>query len=278
MVDVEHLHDPGAVLRRAGGFLAADPIRNNLILTLLETRARHREPGRYWVTSSGDEVTGVVFQSPLSFSAAITPMTRATAVAVVDAIVDDDVELPGVMGEPAATAAFAGHWTERTRLAAAPTGGQRLYEIDEVIAPRPAPGTCAVATAADRDLLVHWFTAFATETGGPRDMAATAVDRRLPAGEVLLWHDGEPVAMTAVSAPVAGVARIAPVYTPPARRGRGYASNLVAEVSRRVLASGNRCMLYTDLGSPTPNAVYRALGYRAVDEAVRYAFLPPHAR
>lgn len=272
-IDVEQLDDPGAVLDRCRGFLAGDPVRHNLILTLLETRISHPEPGRYWLMSSAGEVVGVALQSPTNYPSTITPMPRDAATAAVDAIVDAGVDLPGVMGEPAAAAAFAGHWTERTRSVAQPAGGQRLYEVAGVVEPRAADGGLHPAQPDDRDMLVRWFGEFATETGSPPDAAAAAVDRRLPAGQLWLWRDdGDPVAMTGVSAAVAGVARIAPVYTPSERRARGYASNLVAHVSAGVLAAGNRCMLYTDLANPTPNAVYRALGYRAVDEAVRYTF------
>lgn len=277
VIDVELLDDPTSALRTAGAFLAGDPVRHNLILTLLETRVRHPTPGRYWVMSTGGEadrsVVGVALQSPASYSATITPMPREAAIAAVDAIVDAGISLPGVMGEPATAAAFAGHWTERTRSAAVPTAGQRLYEVEHVVEPRPSAGAPAVAAVHDRDHLVRWFGEFALETGSPPEVAAAAVDRRLPAGLIWLWSDGDDhVAMTAVSDPVAGVARIAPVYTPRRQRGRGYASNLVAHVSSGVLAAGNRCMLYTDLANPTSNAVYRALGYRAVDEAVRYTF------
>jgi predicted GNAT family acetyltransferase len=62
------------------------------------------------------------------------------------------------------------------------------------------------------------------------------------------------------------------VYTPPACRGRGYASALVAELSQRVLGRGERVILYTDLDNPTSNAIYQRIGYVAVDESIRYAF------
>src|SRR5690606_6946399 len=100
---------------------------------------------------------GVVLQSSTNFSATITPMARETAIAAAGAIADAGIELPGVMGEPAAAAAFAGRWTERTRSAAVPTAGQRLYEVERVIEPRPASGRAVLAEPADRDLLVRWF-------------------------------------------------------------------------------------------------------------------------
>ena len=47
-----------------------------------------------------------------------------------------------------------------------------------------------------------------------------------------------------------------------AARGRGYASNLVAEVSQAALDGGRRfCFLFTDAANPTSNHVYREIGY-----------------
>jgi predicted GNAT family acetyltransferase len=46
----------------------------------------------------------------------------------------------------------------------------------------------------------------------------------------------------------------------------------VAGVSERVLYAGLRCILYTDLGNPTSNSIYRSVGYQAVAEALRYRF------
>ncbi|MEX2660100.1 MAG: GNAT family N-acetyltransferase, partial [Acidimicrobiales bacterium] len=76
----------------------------------------------------------------------------------------------------------------------------------------------------------------------------------------------------ALSPPVAGVTRVQAVYTPEERRGCGYASACVAAVSEVALAAGRRCILYTDLGNPTSNGIYRNIGYQAVAEALRYRF------
>ena len=66
---------------------------------------------------------------------------------------------------------------------------------------------------------------------------------------------------------------IGPVYTPPDRRGRGYASNLVAEVSQRQIASDRSfCVLFTDLANPTSNHIYQAIGYTPVVDAEQYLF------
>jgi predicted GNAT family acetyltransferase len=98
------------------------------------------------------------------------------------------------------------------------------------------------------------------------------VERR--AGRTMfLWDDGGPVSMCGVSGPTPTGIRVAPVYTPPEARGRGYASNLVAAVSQAQLDGGRAaCFLYTDLANPTANHVYQAIGYEPVRDVDRYAF------
>jgi predicted GNAT family acetyltransferase len=67
-----------------------------------------------------------------------------------------------------------------------------------------------------------------------------------------------------------------PVYTPPALRGRGYASALVAAVSQAQLDAGRRfCFLFTDLANPTSNRIYQDIGYEAVCDVDEYRFEAP---
>lgn len=273
--------DAGSVLDEARPFLAAEPVLHNVILTLLTERAAQPQDGRYWVAKDGDDVVGMAFQSPLTFSCSLPCMTPDVIVALVDAVsatcAGQGVPLPGVIGEVSTVARFAGQWTERNKSGAAPTGGQRIYEIEQVDAepkaPRPkAPGAFRAATADDRDLIVKWVIAFAEELDEPMPAPGAAPQAPAPGRRYWLWDDGGAVSLASTSAPVEGVVRVGPVYTPPERRRRGYAEACVAEVSRRVLAEGNRCILYTDLENPTSNAIYRRIGYRAVAEVLRYRF------
>jgi len=199
-----------------------------------------------------------------------TPAVRAT----VDAIVDGGVELPGVNGDAATAAEFAGHWAERTRSPAYPVQGQRIYELDQMRPVRVTTGGHRTAGEGDRDILIQWLGAFERETGATGGDPVAIVERRLPAGQLWAWDTGFPVAMAGISSPVAGVSRIGPVYTPPERRERGYATALVAAISRAACRRGERCILYTDLGNPVSNSIYRNIGYQAVTEALRYRFGP----
>ncbi len=271
-VEVVLSEEPGRALTEAGVFLASDPVLHNLILTLLHERLAYPEPGRYWLAKDGGKIVGVAFQSPLDFAATLTPMRPEVVAAVVNAIVEAGVALPGVIGEAATAARFAGQWTERQGSAAFPVEGQRIYEFAQLPERKVIGGRLRKATPNDRDLVVAWVHGFYTDVGQGVGDFEPVVERRLAAGLFWLWEDGEPVSMAANSEPVEGIVRVQAVYTPPDRRNRGYAGACVGDLSRHMRDEGYRCMLYTDLGNPTSNSVYRRIGYNAVAEALRYRF------
>jgi predicted GNAT family acetyltransferase len=63
------------------------------------------------------------------------------------------------------------------------------------------------------------------------------------------------------------VPRIAPVYTPPEHRRRGYAAAATAGVCQRVLAAGAvAVVLVADRANPTATGVYERIGFRPVAE------------
>jgi predicted GNAT family acetyltransferase len=90
-----------------------------------------------------------------------------------------------------------------------------------------------------------------------------SVERALGTRGAYLWEtEHGPVALVVHSPEVAGTRRIGPVYTPPALRGRGYATVATAELSQLLLNAGaERCMLFTDLANPTSNKIYASIGY-----------------
>lgn len=127
-------------------------------------------------------------------------------------------------------------------------------------------GQLRVATVHDFALLASWLAAFAAETaeriGSPADLAAELIGY----GGAVLWEvpqrparlrDGahylviphrrdagpadepvpQPVALAALTRPVAGSVRISMVYTPQERRRSGYATAATLAVSRALLAS-----------------------------------------
>jgi len=266
--------DPAFVLRRADEFLSSKAVVHNLILSILHTRVAHADPGRYWIALCGEKtVVGVVVQSPLEYPATLTPMEPRAVVAVVDAIAEAGVTLPGVHGDAATAASFAGQWSERCKSAVKPFQGLRLYELLEVGEIPRTEGHLRQAGPEDRGLMILWTRAFQDEIGEPANDTELRVDRGLAAGQLWVWDKkGETMSMAVSRKPTQGVVRIAGVYTPPEKRNHGYAAACVHALSEHLRISGYRCILYTDLGNPTSNSIYRRIGYRAVAEALRYRF------
>ena len=270
--EVVFTEDPDFVLKMAGEFLASQPVLHNLVLTILHARVAHPEPGRYWVAREQERVVGVVLQSPLTYPATLTPMDARVAAAIVNAIARSGLSLPGVNADAATAANFAGPWSERSRSAATPFQGSRLYELLE---PGEAPGIggkLRQALPSDRSLMIDWTRAFQEEIGEPADDSELRVERGLARGEIWLWDNGEAMSMAVARKPMQGVVRISGVYTPHGKRKRGYAAACVLALSNHMRGAGFRCVLYTDLANPTSNSIYRQIGYRAVMEGLRYRF------
>ncbi len=270
---IEFTEDPSTVLEVAGAFLASEPVHHNLILSLLRQCEALGDRGQFWMVCDQSGVVGVVFRWPEHFFASITPMSRVAALAAVDAIVDAGIDLPGVNGDAATAAAFAGRWAERTRRPARPALAQRLFELRELTPVRMVSGASRVATAADDGLVIDWFRAFGEEIDEPmRPGEEEFVRSRVERDQVWLWCDPDPVSFVARTEPAALAVRVGPVFTPAQYRGRGYASALVADRSAAILAAGQRALLYAELTNPTSNAIYQAIGYRAIGEVTRYEF------
>ena len=152
----------------------------------------------------------------------------------------------------------------------------RLHLLGDLLDPAPVPGRLRLATRDDLGLALEWFAAFEVDAArqagrepGPTPLDPADVDamhQRIDQGRVWLWEDaaGRVVHLTAANPPAFGVARVGPVFTPAEERGRGWASNAVAEVSRMLRAQGNEVCLFTDQANPTSNKVYAALGFRPV--------------
>ncbi len=234
-----------------------------------------RHPGaRWWAGHDGTRVVAAFMHTPphpLHVAFATPDEARALALAL--ARQGDD--LPGVGGLREPAEAFADEWVLRTASTARTTMAVGRFELPERAAvPFRVPGRFRRATADDLPLVDAWHQDFvdAIEGGG---RAATRLDANVADGRVGLWVDGgEPVSMAYASPANGGLARVSGVWTPPERRGHGYASGVVAALSNERLDAGEACMLFTDLANPTSNAIYQAMGYRRVGDAVTIAFDP----
>lgn len=182
------------------------------------------------------------------------------------------IDLPGVHGEAATAARFAGRWTELRNIGAKPAKGSRLYEQLSATPIASVAGELRRPHEAERDLVVQWTADFLSEINEPIDDAKQAVDDRMAAGSIFVWDDHGPRSLAAHSNLVHGVTRLQAIFTPKHERGQGYATKAVAALSERLRHQALRRILYTDLINPVSNKLYRKIGYRAVCEVLIYDF------
>jgi predicted GNAT family acetyltransferase len=268
-MEVIELRDAAAARERASAFLTADPIRHNLLLTILEQSIEHVLGGTFWIVVDGPDVVGFALESPPGFGAVLAPMPPEACRRLVESMT---TSVPHVVGEASAAAAFAGHWTECHSTAVTAIEGQRLYELTDLQSVANVNGSLRPATAEDRPTLVEWVNGFVVDAGVVPVDAEKLVDTRVERDQLWVWDDQGLVSMTGASVVVAGVARVQYVYTPPELRGAGYATACVEGVSRAFADRGIRCVLFTDLANPTSNAIYRRIGYEVVAEVLGYDF------
>ncbi len=282
MTDVRVSGDAGAFLAEAGPFLLHDEARHNLIFGVAGTV--HAAPDRYrdkrfWVAVDGDEVVAAAMRTP-PYNLILARPRDDRALEALAAGIEDD--LPGVTGARPEAETFAAIWAAAHGVEPRTMRGMGIYALERVQPVRPAPGASRAAVRDDEPLLLEWMDAFGAEVLDENDPGRTEaramVAHRLGGGDggFLLWEDGgEAVSVSGWGGPTPSGIRIGPVYTPPERRGRGYATALVAELSQTLLDRGRQfCFLYTDLANPTSNAIYERIGYVKVCESSMVAFEP----
>jgi GNAT superfamily N-acetyltransferase len=286
-MELRFLDDPAAFLAVAGASLAEQPVLSTVIAGIAERIRAQRLAGIAWpegvpcwfaVLLDGDEIIGTAMRTaPFgTYPAYLMPMPDEAVHLLTATLLERDEAVLGANGALPAVRTFCEDMAAATGKQARVGQHTRLFELGDLVEPRPSAGRLRPATPAEEPLVASWYDAFmadADEQAGrePGDSPHESPThdellRRIQSGRVFVWvDDGDrPVNVTAATTPAYGVSRIGPVYTPREQRGRGYASAAVHAVSGMLREAGERPCLFTDQANPTSNKIYEAIGYRPV--------------
>ncbi|MCC7361590.1 MAG: GNAT family N-acetyltransferase [Anaerolineales bacterium] len=273
--------DPGDFLAAAEAFLLTREATNNVLLGLAATLRISpgfslQPPYFSVVEAEGAVVAAGLITPPNRLHLAYTEVPGALDLLVAD-VRNYYPLLPGVTGPVPVARGFAERWQRLTGARYARTMAERNYQLTQVRAPTPVPGAMRRAGPDDLDLLADWYLAFEVEAFGESTADSRArVERVLatPGRAIYLWEaDSRAVSLAGYGNPTPHGIRIGPVYTPSERRGRGFASALVAQLSQRLLDEGRQYVfLFTDQKNATANHIYQAIGYRPVNDADEFKF------
>jgi GNAT superfamily N-acetyltransferase len=303
---LEFFDTPQPFLDVAEDLLASDPVLGSVISSVTRRTARELADGRdswaevdvpfarWWLAvrdGSGTVVSAAMRTAPFKpYPTFAMPMSDAAARAVAEALHERGEFLGGANGALPGAEVLARATAELAGGEVVSEKATRLWEATSVEVPPAPEGTLRLATEDDAELVLAWFTAFheeADEQAGrepdPTSGEHNTLDSvlvRVREGIEWLWElpDGTVAHLTGSGLPSYGVARIGPVYTPKEFRGRGIASYVVGELTRRGLEAGRRMCLFTDRANPTSNKIYAGLGYEpVVDMAEHLVTVPPRS-
>lgn len=284
-IRIESFATVDAFLARTSPFLETREAEHNLLFGIAShVRTDPNAYGPRPPVFAAAEVDGRVVAAamrtpPWNLIVSLVDEPRAIA-ALADHVATTDPDVPGVNGPASVAPDLAAAIGERTGRGTRVVLEERIYRLSRVIPPRPAPGSMRVARADDRPLIASWLLDFGAEALPHQDPpdADLLADRWIQAvGRTMyLWEDErQVVSLTGTGGATPNGIRVGPVYTPPALRGRGYASNLVAAASQAQLDAGRRFVfLFTDLANPTSNAIYQRIGYEPVSDVLEVGLVP----
>jgi predicted GNAT family acetyltransferase len=281
---VTRFDEAGAFLESAQEFLTRYEAHNCLPLgiaaQLRDNPGRQRLPPYLAVVTGGKEiVAAAVMTPPHRLVIAKTSVSGAMPGLAAD-VHDFWTQVPGVIAPVPISEWFADAWRAQTGDEISPFMSERIYQLTRARPQPPVAGHARRADETDRRLLRDWLSEFEIEAfGRPPDDVEWRIDTMLTSAgrAIYLWEvDGQPVSLCGCAGPTPRGIRVGPVYTPPALRGRGYASACVARLSQDKLDEGRTfCFLYTDLTNPTSNHIYQEIGYEPVCDVVDYHFSRP---
>lgn len=250
LAEFTHTHVPA---------LERDEVRHNLILGVMARAVASNQPLTTW-TLGGPGACAIRWPGrPIILG----EVTREQCNALADET--RDLDYSGVVGLDRTAPWFAERAGQLGITFAEPVP-QRIHVLRTPPLFPAVPGSVRQTTAGDGLLLADWLQAFAREAV-PNDPPTPRAALEKSAGEDrhLFWMvDGAPVSVAGIARRLRKVAAIAPVYTPPALRGRGFGGAVTASVAGRLFAEGKTAVcLYTDLRNAASNRCYAKIGFKS---------------
>jgi GNAT superfamily N-acetyltransferase len=261
-------------LAAANGYLTSKAAENTLLLSAAQDLHGADPLFGWWEPSEGTQPRGAFLHAPPG-PLLIAGGAPETAAALAAPLARAGRLVRGVDAPAEAAVAFAAAWSQRAGVDVRVQRQSRLYRLTGKVPDYPwPPGRPRAVTVADRKLLVEWLRAFRGEVGQFTGAPEETADDLLGYGGATFWEAADgPVAMAAVSQPVARTVRISIVYTPPDSRRHGYAAAVMLAVTRAVLAGQARDVVMITDGTRLRHA--SRLGYELIGERAMLSFGPP---
>lgn len=265
-MQVQHYRDRAVFLERAKLFLLRAEAENNMFLGMSGQAAVLGEQCYLATVERAAKVVACAVRTP-PYGLVITRADPGALDALIEDLSSKYETLPSVLGPEPTVSAFAQRWSNRMGTRTRPLMQMRMFEARQIQVPAvPPPGKLRLALESDLPTVTAWVVAFHEEahTGDPLDPVRVTRDA-VAKQRVFMWDDRGTMSIATYAGRTDRSARIGLAYTPPEKRGRGYASACVAALTQRLLSEGLVfCCINADVANATTNKIYPAIGYRPV--------------
>ncbi|MFX1571648.1 MAG: GNAT family N-acetyltransferase [Promethearchaeota archaeon] len=268
-------------------FLLKREVENGLLLSILNSLKEnfHRygdEHPRLITIMEGNRINLIALRTP-PHDLLISYTDKIECIDIlVEGLKKANEKLPGVLSFSEAADKFMKLWCKKNSLKSQLLRKERIYELVKVSEETIGDRQFSVATKRYQSLVLKWAKEMLTEA--LIDITEEEVNRNISNFKVefenetskifLLFDNDKPVSMARKAGKTPNGNAINLVYTPPSLRRRGYATECVAKLSKKLLEEGNKyCFLFTDLSNPTSNSIYQKVGYRPIIDENHYKFI-----
>ncbi|MFI8687420.1 GNAT family N-acetyltransferase [Rossellomorea sp. NPDC077527] len=276
MYKLTQYKDPSAFHDRVYPLLMEDEAANNLPLGLvntMKTSDKYKDPLLLLVEKEGGGVVGSFIMTPPHYLVGTLKVEEEEILGIVqrlktfcDAL---NIAVPGFVSEKETASQLTNAWCRLTGKGFKVRMNQRVYQLNRVNDITLSKGRMVPVYTDQEELLARWISGFVADTEvtpmSDEDARKRAKDMIENESYVFFWEvDGQPVSMARAARRTENGITVNFVYTPSEHRKKGYASSVVAELSRLLLKDHSFCSLYTDLDNPTSNKIYMEIGYKPV--------------
>ena len=188
--------------------------------------------------------------------------------ALADYYLDHEIDLTGIIGESFYASSFSEFYGKNI----ADEATLIIHKLTTVNKLPLKSGMLVTATDEDTDLITEWTMKFEEDAQTfpqkPRGQILLSTRNMIASGNIFKWIDqGEIVCMAGIVRKTKNVGIVGLVYTPDRWRAQGYATSCVQKLTEYILQNGFKyCSLFTDASNPTPNNIYKKIGYIPIAE------------
>ncbi|MGP4076399.1 GNAT family N-acetyltransferase [Halobacillus sp. K22] len=190
---------------------------------------------------------------------------------------ENQFEVPGILGEGETVQQFINEWVSITGANPIIHMRQGIYRLKELQPIHRTEGELINAGEHHLELVSKWLTRYGEETNevSVKERAGELAEEMIRTQRMHLWIvNGEAVSMAARARVTPHGATINAVFTPDEFKRRGYATQAVWTLTKKLLDNGYQfCSLYTDLDNHASNSIYKKIGYEWIGSSIVYHFI-----